>query len=142
MRRNSSPGIGGGHGDQYEYRIAELADQAGVPVRTVRFYRERDLIPQPRREGRIAWYNSRHLARLRAITALLKRGHTLNGIADLTMAYESGLDIGDLLCEPTKEAIVRRSPREIADSSTDETQPDDAPDLAPLRHAANGARRD
>ncbi|MFJ2111671.1 MerR family transcriptional regulator, partial [Streptomyces sp. NPDC087850] len=57
-----------------EYRMAELAREAGITVRTVRFYRERGLIAPPRREGRIAWYDGNHLARLRTITALRERG--------------------------------------------------------------------
>ncbi|MFD6811575.1 MerR family DNA-binding transcriptional regulator, partial [Streptomyces anthocyanicus] len=40
----------------HEYRMTELAEAAGITVRTLRFYRERGLIPPPRREGRIAWY--------------------------------------------------------------------------------------
>ncbi len=37
--------------------MEELAREAGITVRTLRFYRERKLIPPPRREGRIAWYD-------------------------------------------------------------------------------------
>jgi DNA-binding transcriptional MerR regulator len=37
--------------------MEELARLAGITVRTLRFYRERKLIPPPRREGRIAWYD-------------------------------------------------------------------------------------
>lgn len=100
-----------------EYRMKELADAAGITVRTVRFYRERGLIPPPRREGRIAWYDSHHLARLRTIAALLERGHTLNGIADLATAFESGRDVGEVLGlgEPTEETPVRLTPAELAD---------------------------
>ncbi|WP_330175319.1 MerR family transcriptional regulator [Streptomyces sp. NBC_01498] len=100
-----------------EYRVRELAEAAGVPVRTVRFYRERGLIPPPRREGRIAWYDAHHLARLRTITALLERGHTLNGIADLATAFDSGRDVGEVLGlgEPTDETPVRLTPEELAD---------------------------
>ncbi|MEU2851194.1 MerR family transcriptional regulator [Streptomyces syringium] len=84
-------------GEEREYRVAELAEEAGITVRTLRFYRERKLVPPPRREGRIAWYNGHHLARLRTITALLDRGHTLGGIAELLSAFECGRDVGDLL---------------------------------------------
>ncbi|MEU9749092.1 MerR family transcriptional regulator [Streptomyces niveus] len=100
-----------------EYRMKELADAAGITARTVRFYRERGLIPPPRREGRIAWYDSHHLARLRTIAALLERGHTLTGIADLATAFESGRDVGELLGlgEPTEETPVRLTPAELAD---------------------------
>jgi DNA-binding transcriptional MerR regulator len=105
-----------------EYRMAELAAAAGIPVRTVRFYRERRLLPPPRRDGRIAWYNDHHLARLRAIAGLLSRGHTLGGIAELTAAWESGRGVGELLgldsaiATPwSEETPVRLAPEELAD---------------------------
>ncbi|MFB7460859.1 MULTISPECIES: MerR family transcriptional regulator [unclassified Streptomyces] len=97
--------------------MEELARLAGVTVRTLRFYRERKLIPPPRREGRIAWYDDHHLARLRTISALLERGHTLNGIAELAEAFDHGRDVGDLLGlgAPTEETPVRLTPEELAD---------------------------
>ncbi|MGP2440939.1 MerR family transcriptional regulator [Streptomyces sp. JW3] len=103
--------------DKREYRMAELARLAGITVRTLRFYRERKLIPPPRREGRIAWYDEHHLARLRTISALLERGHTLNGIAELADAFDHGRDVGDLLGlgVPTEETPVRLTPEELAD---------------------------
>ncbi|MGV9286519.1 MerR family transcriptional regulator [Streptomyces sp. NPDC003719] len=96
--------------------MEELARLAGITVRTLRFYRERKLIPPPRREGRIAWYDDHHLARLRTIAALLERGHTLNGIAELADAFDHGRDVGDLLGigEPTEETPVRLTPEELA----------------------------
>ncbi|MEU8523256.1 MerR family transcriptional regulator [Streptomyces sp. NBC_01216] len=109
-----------------EYRREELAAAAGITVRTLRFYRERGLIPPPRREGRIAWYDEHHLARLRTIAALLERGHTLNGIADLTAAFESGRDVGEVLSlgEPTEEEPVRLTPGELADHFAGEVTPE------------------
>jgi DNA-binding transcriptional MerR regulator len=80
-----------------EFRTAELAAEAGIPVRTLRFYRERRLLPPARREGRIAWYSEDHLARLRIIADLLDRGHTLGGIAELLSAWEDGRDVAELL---------------------------------------------
>jgi DNA-binding transcriptional MerR regulator len=110
-----------------EYRMEELAEAAGITVRTLRFYRERKLIPPPRREGRIAWYDDHHLARLRTITALLERGHTLNAIAELTEAFECGRDVGELLGltgEPTEETPVRLTPEELADYFEGEVTPE------------------
>jgi DNA-binding transcriptional MerR regulator len=97
--------------------MEELAEAAGITVRTLRFYRERKLIPPPRRQGRIAWYDDTHLARLRTISALLERGHTLNGIAELAEAFDHGRDVGELLGLglPTEETPVRLSPEELAD---------------------------
>ncbi|MEU2283089.1 MerR family transcriptional regulator [Streptomyces sp. NPDC013178] len=102
--------------DKREYRTEELAREAGITVRTLRFYRERGLLPPPRREGRIAWYDDHHLARLRTIAALLERGHTLNGIAELADALDQGRDVADLLGvdAPTEEEPVRLTPEELA----------------------------
>lgn len=97
--------------------MEELAEEAGITVRTLRFYRERRLIPPPRREGRIAWYDDTHLARLRTIAALLERGHTLSGIAELAEAFDHGRGVAELLGlgAPTEEVPVRLSPEELAD---------------------------
>lgn len=102
--------------DKREYRMEELARLAGITVRTLRFYRERKLIPPPRREGRIAWYDDHHLARLRTIAALLERGHTLTGIAELAEALDHGRDVADVLgvAPPTEEEPVRLTPEELA----------------------------
>ncbi|MCZ9347681.1 MerR family transcriptional regulator, partial [Streptomyces sp. TRM76130] len=103
--------------EKREYRMEELARLAGITVRTLRFYRERRLLPPPRREGRVAWYDDHHLARLRTVSALLERGHTLNGIAELADAFDHGRDVGDLLGlgEPSEETPVRLTPEELAD---------------------------
>ncbi|WP_210588404.1 MerR family transcriptional regulator [Streptomyces sp. GESEQ-35] len=106
--------------------MAELARLAGITVRTLRFYRERKLIPPPRREGRIAWYDDHHLARLRTIAALLERGHTLSGIAELAEALEHGRDVADLLGvgPPTEEEPVRLTPEELAARFEGEVNPE------------------
>jgi DNA-binding transcriptional MerR regulator len=102
--------------EKREYRMEELARKAGITVRTLRFYRERKLLAPPRREGRIAWYDDHHLARLRTIAALLERGHTLTGIAELAEALDHGRDVADLLgvAAPTEEEPVRLTPEELA----------------------------
>lgn len=80
-----------------EYRVAELAEAAGVAVRTVRYYQDRGLLDPPRREGRHAVYNRAHLERLRLIADLLGRGHSLDGIADLLTSAEHGGGVSELL---------------------------------------------
>ncbi|CAM5572660.1 MerR family transcriptional regulator [Streptomyces hirsutus] len=106
--------------------MEELARLAGITVRTLRFYRERKLISPPRREGRIAWYDDHRLARLNTITALLERGHTLNGIAELAEAFDHGRDVGELLGvgTPTEETPVRLTPEELADHFAGEVTPE------------------
>ncbi|WP_330469215.1 MerR family transcriptional regulator [Streptomyces longwoodensis] len=106
--------------------MAELAERAGITVRTLRFYRERGLLAPPRREGRIAWYDEHHLARLRTIAALLERGHTLSGIAELAEALDHGRDVADLLgvAPPTEEEPVRLTPEELAARFEGEVTPE------------------
>ncbi|KMS70600.1 MerR family transcriptional regulator [Streptomyces viridochromogenes] len=106
--------------------MEEIAHLAGITVRTLRFYRERKLIPPPRREGRIAWYDDHHLARLRTISALLERGHTLNGIAELADALDHGRGVADLLGvdAPTEEEPVRLTPEELAARFEGEVTPE------------------
>lgn len=106
--------------------MEELARLAGITVRTLRFYRERKLIPPPRREGRITWYDDHHLARLRTISALLERGHTLTGIAELAEALDHGRDVADLIGveAPTEEEPVRLTPEELAARFEGEVTPE------------------
>src|SRR5579872_4663262 len=80
-----------------EYRIDDLARVAGTTVRNVRAYQDRGLLPPSRREGRVAFYSSAHVARLQIISQLLERGYTLSNIGELLAAWESGQNVGDLL---------------------------------------------
>lgn len=80
-----------------EYRIDELARLAGTTVRNVRAYQDRELLPPPRREGRVGLYSEAHLGRLRLIAKLLERGYTLANIGELLVALDRGHDLGSLL---------------------------------------------
>lgn len=84
-------------GRHREYRVEELAAEAGVPVRTLRYYQERRLLPAPRRQGRVALYSTAHLERLRLIAELLDRGYRLDGIEELIAAAGEGRDVTELL---------------------------------------------
>ena len=42
-----------------EYRVEELAEEAGITVELLRSYQSKGLVPPPRHEGRAAWYNGR-----------------------------------------------------------------------------------
>ena len=66
-----------------DYRVDELAAAADVSVDTVRFYQSRRLLQPPRREGRVAWYDDDHLARLARIRGLQARGLSLATIRRL-----------------------------------------------------------
>ena len=80
-----------------EYRIDEIAREAGTTVRNVRAYQDRGLIAPPRREGRVGLYSDEHLSRLRIIGQLLDRGYSLANIGELLDTLRRGHDIGDLL---------------------------------------------
>ena len=57
--------------------LAELAEQSGVPGRTIRFYIARGLLPGPGKAGRGAAYGRVHRVRLRDIGSLQAQGLTL-----------------------------------------------------------------
>ena len=63
-----------------KYRVEELALAAGVSVDTIRFYQSRQLLPGPRRDGRIAYYSAEHLERIQQIRSLNRQGLTLDGV--------------------------------------------------------------
>jgi DNA-binding transcriptional MerR regulator len=66
-----------------EYRVEELARRADVSVDTVRYYQAKGLLPPPRRQGRVGWYDDDHLDRLARIRSLAARGLTLATIGRL-----------------------------------------------------------
>jgi DNA-binding transcriptional MerR regulator len=73
-----------------EYRVEELARQAGVRVDTIRFYQGRGLLPAPARRGRVAIYEEGHLERLRRIRAWQREGLSLGVIKRLLEAGGAG----------------------------------------------------
>jgi DNA-binding transcriptional MerR regulator len=80
-----------------EYRIEELAAAAETTVRSLQSYRNKGLLPPPRRQGRIALYSDDHLERVRLIASLIERGYSLNAINELLSGLNRGEDISDLL---------------------------------------------
>ncbi|HWW54168.1 MAG TPA: MerR family transcriptional regulator, partial [Acidimicrobiales bacterium] len=75
-----------------DYRVEELARRADTSVDTIRYYQAKGLLPPPRREGRVAWYEEAHLERLARIRSLAARGLTLATIGRL---LEGELDAAD-----------------------------------------------
>ena len=88
---------GGRRASRRQYRVDDLARAAGTTVRNVRAYQERGLLDPPRREGRVAYFDDSHLARLKLITSMLERGYTSAHIAELITAWENGDDLADVL---------------------------------------------
>lgn len=56
--------------DERGYTIGELAQEAGVTTRTIRYYMAEGLLPQPDTRGRYARYTPLHLERLAQIARL------------------------------------------------------------------------
>lgn len=79
------------------YRIDDLARTSGVTVRNIRAYQERGLLHPPTRRGRVALFDDTHLARLKVITSMLSRGYTSDHISEMLGAWQSGLDLGQVL---------------------------------------------
>ncbi|MCY1017209.1 MerR family transcriptional regulator [Pyxidicoccus sp. MSG2] len=65
---------------QTEWKLAELAEAAGVSPRTVRYYVQRGLIPAPPFRGPDTVYGEEHLLRLKAIRVLQARFLPLDAI--------------------------------------------------------------
>ena len=65
---------------EVELTVDELAAKVGVPVRTIRFYAGKKLLPPPRLEGRTGLYGPVHVARLSLVRDLQQHGYTLAAI--------------------------------------------------------------
>lgn len=76
-----------------EMTVDDLARAAGVLVSTVRLYQSRGLLPPPVKRGRVAYYGSAHVGRLRLIGELQERGFSLAAIKELF----DGMDRGESL---------------------------------------------
>lgn len=93
------------------YRVDQLAARAGVTVDTVRFYQSRELLPPPRRTGRVAVYSEEHLSRLRRIRSLAAKGLSLDLIRRVLAAPRPSRDdalLSALLQEEEKERTLTR----------------------------------
>jgi DNA-binding transcriptional MerR regulator len=77
-----------------EYRIDQLAAVSGTSVDTVRYYQSRRLLPAPRREGRVAWYDDDHRQRIERIRDLQRRGLTLAAVRRVLDEDPGGIDEG------------------------------------------------
>jgi DNA-binding transcriptional MerR regulator len=96
-------------------RIDELAQRAGVPTRTIRYYTQQGLLASPRLKGRVGYYDERHLERLRLIKELQeKRFLPLSVIRSVVRHYEDGADLEtmlaplDMVFQPRWDAPERR----------------------------------
>lgn len=74
-----------------EMKLSELAEQSGLPSRTIRLYITRGIVPRPLRRGKQAAYGPEHLKALRRVQKLQQKGLTLAEIAvQLAQPSEAG----------------------------------------------------
>lgn len=77
------------------WTLDELAAEAGLPVRTIRYYQARGALMRPEQRGRVGYYGPAHLERLRLIAQLQDRGLRIEAIRDLVGRIDRGeLDLG------------------------------------------------
>ena len=108
-----------------EYRIDDLARQAGTTTRNVRVYQESGLLPRPQRRGRVAIYTDRHLRQLQAIVRLLGEGFTVKHILKFLTGLQRGenlvevldlADLGELVTAPWSNPVSQNMTREQLES--------------------------
>lgn len=105
-------------GGEAAYRIEDLAAVSGTTVRTLQSYRNKGLLPPPRRSGRVVLFSDVHVERLALIADLLGRGYSLGAIGELFDGLDRGEQIRDLLgldSQVSRAAEqVTVTPREVA----------------------------
>jgi DNA-binding transcriptional MerR regulator len=113
--------------DDQEYSIGELAKQAGVTPRTIRYYTAEGLLPRPDARGQYALYREEHLLRLRLI-ARLKEAYLPLGEIKARIEQLNLDQLRELLSEPGSQAsssaadyvaeiLSRQAPQILAESS-------------------------
>ena len=75
-----------------QWRIDELAQEAGLPVDTIRYYAREGLLDPPERSGRHKLYGSPHLERLTRIRELKSRRFSLAAIQAILNVDRPGLE--------------------------------------------------
>lgn len=106
-------------GEALDWTIDGIAQDAGIPVSTVRLYQNRGLLPPPERRGRVGYYDAGHRSRLRLIAHLQGRGFSLAAIKEALDAWAAGRPLSHLLgVDDVAPALapepLRLSPAELA----------------------------
>jgi DNA-binding transcriptional MerR regulator len=96
------------------YKLEELARDAGVSPRTVRYYVQRGLLPPPLFKGRDTVYSTDHLLRLRAIRRLQERFLPLDAIAVEIgrRSVDELRDLADGKGDPTPPPVLKLTAKE------------------------------
>ncbi len=94
--------------------IDELAEQAGVPIRTVRYYIAEGLLPGPGTRGKGALYSGEQLSRLLLIRRLTERHMPLAEIREVLAGLGPGEARALLQQEDRRAATLRSAARSPA----------------------------
>jgi DNA-binding transcriptional MerR regulator len=131
-----------------EMRIDDLAERAGVPTRTIRYYTQQGLLEPPKLRGRVGYYDDAHLERLRLVKELQeKRFLPLSVIRSVLKHSASGANIEtmlvplDIIFQPRWDAAERNdfTRTELADeASVDVSVVDAAEDMGLLFPSSKG----
>lgn len=66
-----------------EMSVEDLSERTGVSVRNIRAYQTAGLVPSPRLQGRVGFYNHEHLGKLELIRDLRQQGFRLEAIKSM-----------------------------------------------------------
>lgn len=115
--------------------IEELAQRAATKTSTIRLYQSRGLLPPPLVNGRVGYYSSAHLARLRVIARLQGRGFSLNAIKELLDGWKQGTSLSDLLGLEQELAAGSAEPAELTVEDFETLFPEGDPDPEVVQRA-------
>lgn len=102
------------------FTVDELASLVGLPVRTIRFYAGKKLIPPPRLVGRTGLYCDVHLARLELVRDLQDHGYTLTAIEGFLARLPADAEVDEIrmfrvLVAPWSPDVVRLTRAEVTE---------------------------
>ncbi|MEM8924049.1 MAG: MerR family transcriptional regulator [Actinomycetota bacterium] len=100
--------------DPVDLTIDQIAQEAGLPVSTVRLYQNKGLLPPPERRGRVGYYNAGHRDRLRLIAHLQERGFSLAAIKEAVDSWNAGRSLGHLLGVGAVAPALDREPLRLS----------------------------
>ena len=79
--------------EKTKYKISELAEAAGVTVRTIRYYVSKGLLTPPKEDGLYSYYSEINLNELKLIKAYQEKFLQHNVIREKLLNGETDIDI-------------------------------------------------
>ena len=108
-----------------KYLIHELAEKARTTVRTIRYYADEGLLPQPELQGKYAYYRHAHLERLELIRQMKEAYLPLREIRQLLLNLTDS-EVHERLSEPEAGSQVAESPALFASVQAEAEDVDNA----------------